>query len=270
MTFWVNCSAFGHQLAQSLIPAGCKAPGSRQLRPAGDLVRPDAPRQQDYLDLARWVATELGLKLSGFQRPLTRPGGIARPLKSSPMLPVASRSNWNWVAGLGGDQPTATRFRVPPLPIESPPCGIPRYARFPAASEIHRSLLRAGNARPNRQQPRPRRPTNLSATNLPPLIPRRGEIDPTRPTGRAAELVHRAQNCSAGDQRQGGKPADHASAAEPSSDVEAKPAHGRPGSPPAGRPSDRRSSVCQPTTLGERVSVAGTFNNWSLRPTRCG
>ncbi|MBS0191251.1 MAG: AAA family ATPase [Phycisphaerales bacterium] len=256
---------FGHQLAPIVIRRDAKLREAASFGQPAIEYAPDAPGSKDYLDLARWVATKLGLKLSGFSGPdptwqnrttvEVKPDvPVAKPQQLELGLPVSAAIS-----------PAATPIPSSALPIESPRAASP-VAPVPTASEIRESLLRAGNTA-KQATTTPPAPTNLSATNLPPLIPTQGEIDPTRPTSRAAELVHRAQRLLrrvTGDKAEENLPTTPLRF-EPSSDVEAKPAR-------TADPDRRLLGVrltaqgvlfVQPATLGERVSVAGTFNNWS-------
>lgn len=304
---------FGHQLAPIVIRRDSKLREAASFgQPAIDYA-PDAPGTKDYLELARWVATKHGLKLSGYSS--AEPNwGARRTIELKPDAATQSSTSVASSTPVPTSIPTPATHSTSPhssdasvtiyipsestvgspgggstkshqLEFETPIALAPREttpavakqslsspttAPVLSAAEIRESLLRA-SARTESKPPTPT-PTPTSAPALTPiagpLIPTSSvESDPTRPTSRAAELVHRAQKLL---KRVTGERSEEPISTTPlrfdGSDVEVKPQL-RTVDPDRRllgvRVTPQGVLFVQPASLGNRVSIAGSFNNWS-------
>lgn len=280
---------FGHQLSPIVIRRDPKLREAASFGQPAIEHAPDSPGCKDYLDLARWVASRLKLKLSGFSGPdpawnrsspielkpeATKPPVIdLPPAESAPSGPVGLRGP---MATSGGATHSAAELRASllrqaaidppkpgattPSPVEtvkersntlSTPFGIPMPVQASGPVEIPSPADRTVSVY-----------TPFAATTAGQLA---GTDDQPRPTSRAAELVHRAQRLLR--RVTGEKPEENISTTPLRFEApvtEMKPQR-------SGEPDRRLLGVrvtaqgvlfVQPVSLGRRVSIAGSFNNW--------
>jgi len=263
---------FGHQLSPIVIRRDPKLREAASFGQPAIEHAPDSPGSRDYLDLARWVASRLNLKLSGFNGPdpaWSRSSPIElKPEAIKPVVPLpedAPTPVQHEPVGLrgpmatsGGAATSAADLRAsllqqaasipattPPAPVESGGVTIPVVLN-PISSDRSVSVY-----------------TPFATTTAGQLA---GTDDQPRPTSRAAELVHRAQKLL---RRVTGEKAEENLSTTPlrfeAPVTEMKPQR-------SNEPDRRLLGVrvtpqgvlfVQPVTLGKRVSIAGSFNNWS-------
>lgn len=192
---------------------------------------------------------------------------------------IPTESTVGGVGGVGGTKSRQLEFEAPITlaPREMTPgvakqsLSTPAAAPVLSASEIRESLLRASARTETKAPATTPTSTPAPASHAPianPLIPTSNmELDPTRPTSRAAELVHRAQKLL--KRVTGERPEEQISTTPlrfDGSDVEVKPQM-RTADPDRRllgvRVTPQGVLFVQPASLGERVSIAGSFNNWS-------
>ncbi|MBN8597665.1 MAG: AAA family ATPase [Planctomycetes bacterium] len=280
---------FGHQLSPIVIRRDPKLREAASFGQPAIEHAPDSPGSKDYLDLARWVASKLNLKLSGFSGPdpawsrsspielkpeATKPPVIdLPPADPAPSGPVGLRGP---MATSGGAATSAADLRASllqqavsdPAKASDPGSTTGPVADRAAASPTPFGIPTSIQASPAVMVPNPADRTvsvytPFATTSAGQLA---GTDEQPRPTSRAAELVHRAQRLL---RRVTGEKTDENISTTPlrfeAPVTEMKPK--RPNEP------DRRLLgvrvtaqgvlFVQPVTLGRKVSIAGSFNNWS-------
>lgn len=271
---------FGHQLSPIVIRRDPKLREAASFGQPAIEHAPDSPGSKDYLDLARWVASRLNLKLSGFNGPdpaWSRPSPVE--VKPEAIRPVVQ---------LPEDTPTPAPT---PTPAQHEPVGLrgpmaTSGGAATSAADLRASLLQQTSSSHVATPPTPA-PIESGGATIPVLLnptstdrsvsvytpfasttagQLAGTDDQPRPTSRAAELVHRAQKLL---RRVTGEKAEENLSTTPlrfeAPVTEMKPQR-------ANEPDRRLLGVrvtpqgvlfVQPVTLGKRVSIAGSFNNWS-------
>lgn len=306
---------FGHQLSPIVIRRDPKLREAASFGQPAIEHAPDAPGSKDYLDLARWVASRMGLKLSGFGEPdpawTNRTPIELKPEATRPVptefvpgeTPVGSTSPQSGQPiGLRGPMATSggastaganlratllqqaasaprsmTEKQTPTLPTAVEP--VSAFAGNFATGPVNRPTT-------SETSEQPAAPTDAGVPNISSTAPNQaaepvslftpfasaaagqlaGADDQPRPTSRAAELVHRAQRLL---RRVTGEKTEENISTTPlrfeSPVAEMKPQR-------SADPDRRLLGVrvtaqgvlfVQPVSLGRRVSIAGSFNNWS-------
>lgn len=274
---------FGHQVAPIVIRRDAKVREAASFgQPAIDHA-PEAAGSKDYLDLSRWIAVRLGLKLStvGPAEPNWQQSLLPVELKPEPETPKA-----NTPASIPVTEPRTDSIEVnsatidevvhsaarttttttsgphTPAAAQSPP----QLATPPVdVSAIREALLASTRphtpaATPTVTQASPQT-SAAAATLAAPEEVRAGEV---RPTSRAAELVYRAQKLL---RRVAGETETEAIATTPlrlEQPAEPHPVRAEPDRRILGvRQTAQGVLFVQPASLGQAVSIAGSFNNWS-------
>lgn len=280
---------FGHQLSPIVIRRDPKLREAASFGQPAIEHAPDSPGSKDYLDLARWVASKLNLKLSGFSGPdpawsrsspielkpeATKPPVIdLPPADPAPSGPVGLRGP---MATSGGAATSAADLRASllqqavsdPAKASDPGSTTGPVADRAAASPTPFGIPTSIQAPPAVTVPNPADRTvsvytPFATTSAGQLA---GTDEQPRPTSRAAELVHRAQRLL---RRVTGEKTDENISTTPlrfeAPVTEMKPKR-------SNEPDRRLLGVrvtaqgvlfVQPVTLGRKVSIAGSFNNWS-------
>ncbi|MBX3389044.1 MAG: AAA family ATPase [Phycisphaeraceae bacterium] len=284
---------FGHQLSPIVIRRDPKLREAASFGQPAIEHAPDSPGTKDYLDLARWVASRLNLKLSGFngpdpawsnRTPIELKPEVTTPIPSEFVpgeTPVgATKSAAEQPVGLRGPMATSggaatagadlraalLQQATSPTPLaqerDTPPTDIVPLAaasptvHFPTAAPLPPPPAASATEAPSVYTP--------FATSAAGQLS--GSEEQPRPTSRAAELVHRAQRLLR--RVTGEKPEEH---------ISTTPLRFEPPVPEiklhrAADPDRRLLGVrvtpqgvlfVQPQTLGQRVAIAGSFNNWS-------
>lgn len=303
---------FGHQMSPIVIRRDPKLREAASFGQPAIEHAPDSPGSKDYLDLSRWVASRLGLKLSGFGEP--DPSWTNRTpieLKPEAIRPAPTE----FVPGktpVGASSPTpVANHTSTPAPVQpvglTGPMATSRTATA-AGADLRAALLQQpvnfGTGGANGHNPASPQPVGIATgaigiSAVDPTI-RAGATPPAtigsapsqmqdsgtpfspfataaagqlsgtdeqpRPTSRAAELVHRAQRLL---RRVTGEKVEENISTTPLR-FEAPVAEVKPQR--SADPDRRLLGVrvtpqgvlfVQPVSLGRRVSIAGSFNNWS-------
>jgi len=286
---------FGHQLSPIVIRRDPKLREAASFGQPAIEHAPDSPGSKDYLDLARWVASRLNLKLSGFNGP-DPSWSRSSPIELKPEATKPAPAEF--VPGVTpiptvAHGPASTHAEEQPVGLRGPMAtsgGAANSAADLRASLLQQAVSNASNAAPSSSPTAapsfstpvpaaaPEIPVSLNPTSTdrsvsvytPFATTSAGQLagtdDQPRPTSRAAELVHRAQKLL---RRVTGEKADENLSTTPlrfeSPVTEMKPQR-------SGDPDRRLLGVrvtpqgvlfVQPQSLGRKVSIAGSFNNWS-------
>lgn len=285
---------FGHQLSPIVIRRDPKLREAASFGQPAIEYAPETPGSKDYLDLARWVASRLNLKLSGFSGP--DPSWTNRtPIE---VKPEATRPTTPPTEFVPGETPIGQTATQPTAGLRGPMATSTGAAN--AGADLRAALLQATTAPSAKATPSKSAPiiSTPSVTNIPgtetaanssfPSIPGiavpigqanapHTTVDPLaaavqlagtdqtpRPTSRAAELVHRAQRLL---RRVTGEKEESLSTTPLRFEApvtEMKPRQADPDRRLLGvRPTAQGVLFVQPCSLGNRVAIAGTFNNWS-------
>lgn len=290
---------FGHQVAPIVIRRDAKVREAASFgQPAIDHA-PEAAGSKDYLDLSRWIAVRMGLKLStvGPAEPNWQQSLLPVELKPEPETPKA-----NTPASIPVTEPRAGSIEVTSATIDevvhsaarttttsasntpAAASGTTPFAHSPQAapqsslesspqiatppvdvSAIREALLASTRthtpaASPTATQISPQTSAGTATLAAPEEV-RAGEV---RPTSRAAELVYRAQKLL---RRVAGETETEAIATTPlrlEQPAEPHPVRAEPDRRILGvRQTAQGVLFVQPASLGQAVSIAGSFNNWS-------
>ncbi|MGH7243893.1 MAG: AAA family ATPase [Phycisphaerales bacterium] len=278
---------FGHQLSPIVIRRDPKLREAASFGQPAIEHAPDSPGSKDYLDLARWVASRLGVKLSGFAGPDSS-WTSRSPIELKPEATRHVPAEF-----VPGETPIPAVIALPceeqPVPLRGPMATSGGATN--AGADLRAALLQqAANAAPKvPAHSTPTVPTPAPAPVIAVSIPKpatpsvtesvsvftpfattaagqlAGDDDQPRPTSRAAELVHRAQRLL---RRVTGEKADENMSTTPlrfeSPVKEVKPQRDETDRRLLGvRVTAQGVLFVQPVTLGNRVSIAGSFNSWS-------
>jgi len=288
---------FGHQLSPIVIRRDPKLREAASFGQPAIEHAPDSPGSKDYLDLARWVASRLNLKLSGFNGPdpsWSRSSPIELKPEATKPAPTEFVPGATPIPSLS-PTPTFTTNEEQPVGLRGPMATSGGAAN--SAADLRASLLQqaasiaensgstqtaAPAAGPSFPSPVPAAapliPVSLNPTSTdrsvsvytPFATTTAGQLagtdDQPRPTSRAAELVHRAQKLL---RRVTGEKAEENLSTTPlrfeAPVTEMKPQRSvDPDRRLLGvRVTPQGVLFVQPISLGRRVSIAGSFNNWS-------
>ncbi|MBY0111692.1 MAG: AAA family ATPase [Phycisphaerales bacterium] len=272
---------FGHQVAPIVIRRDAKLREAASFgQPAIDHA-PDAPGSKDYIDLSRWIGVRLGLKLSTIST-------VAEPNWQQSLLPVelkpeidTPKPNTPASIDSGVTEPRSTTFDVASATIEevvqsaaipadsTPGTGVatplaasaatsPAFRPLATTSPVDVSAIREALLASTRSSPQTATAPATTATIAAP--------DETRPTSRAAELVYRAQKLL---RRVAGESTESEAISTTPLRLEQpvnepKPVRAEPDRRILGvRVTAQGVLFVQPASLGQTVSIAGSFNNWS-------
>lgn len=281
---------FGHQLSPIVIRRDPKLREAASFGQPAIEHAPDSPGSKDYLDLARWVASRLGLKLSGFNGPdpawsnrtpielkpeATRPTtaefvpgetpvGATKPTTDQPVGLRGPMATSGGAVTAGADlraallqQATGGTPRVPERSTQTadtvPLAASTPTVHFPTATPVPPTQ---GTEAPSVFTPF----ASAAANQL------SGSDEQPRPTSRAAELVHRAQRLLR--RVTGEKPEENISTTPLRFEAPVPEIKLHRNADPDRRLLGVRVTpqgvlFVQPQTLGSRVAIAGSFNNWS-------
>lgn len=290
---------FGHSLAPVTIRRDARIREAASFGQPAIEFAPNAPGSKDYLDLARFIAMKLSLRLSGAQSAAANespaPASVspttnssdsmlpglqlieAQPSITTPSGPFAlsmtNAASGTSVGGVGLVEPSRPLdiFTAPQVSPAVPTASTPAAALAggqPSAAVIAAGLASAASLRDALLGGESATPgaTPLATTPSSETSPGAETTEPVRPTSRAAELVYRAQRLL---KRVAGERLEEApvrtTPLQFEASVEVKPDRG--GEIDRRVLGVRQTSqgllFVQPLSLGRKVSIAGTFNQWS-------